>query len=54
MDERLEQGSRGTPARRKLQRHRSTAAEDEENSDGVEEEARQPKSASLHFSTQHP
>ena len=39
MDERLEQGSRGTPARRKLQRHRSTAVEDEENSDGVEEEA---------------
>ena len=46
MDERDDaQGSRGTPTQRKLLRRTPTAADNsdgEENSDGVEEEARPP------------
>ena len=41
MEEGLDTGSQDSPTLRKLQRHRATAAEAEENSeDGVEEEAR--------------
>ena len=41
MEEELDTGSQDSPTLRKLQRHRATAAEAEENSeDGVEEEAR--------------
>ena len=41
MEEQLDTGSQDSPTLRKLQRHRATAAEAEENSeDGVEEEAR--------------
>lgn len=41
MEETLDTGSRDAPTLRKLQSHRATAAEAEENSeDGVEEEVR--------------
>ena len=41
MEEELDTGSQDSPTLRKLQRHRATAAEAEENSeDGVEEEVR--------------